>query len=300
MSRYTQGGPDYNPEMHVVSDHTRKTPRLWPWIVLALVLVLCAVGAIFGIAGSLTSVSKEIGTPAPSILPAPERSPEGRIFEGVWSVGEDIIPGKYEVREELGEGTPCYWEISRDSAGQDIVANANPTGGIPRVDLKKGQWFKTQGCGDWEKVNSGDGGRVHTTYVTENLPSSWPVSSAVSFVDRYTGTDWVIVKKCPKDAWRCITVKTGAVKGGKYGAIGRTEWNSVRATIVIDVKDASRSGQFGPKTKRWLLVHELGHSAYLYHRTACKTAMYEFRRCSGGSVPPVKFDAKQKKILTRW
>jgi hypothetical protein len=72
------------------------------------------------------------------------------ISEGVWEVGgEDVSPGTYRVSRPLEEGSMCYWQISTDGAGADIVKNGVETGGTPQVKLLKGQWFKTTGCGVW-------------------------------------------------------------------------------------------------------------------------------------------------------
>ncbi len=133
-----------------------------------------------------------------------------------------------------------------------------------------------------------------TIQVTENLPASWDVKKALSFVDKYTGSKFKIVKKCSADAWRCVTIKQGSVKGGPSGTIG---W-AKNGTITVDVKDAKKSGKFNSATRTWLLVHEIGHTRGLGHRSSCATSMYEKRRCNG-KVPPLKFDAAQKATLKK-
>lgn len=137
-----------------------------------------------------------------------------------------------------------------------------------------------------------------TVYVTENLPSAWDVSGARSFVDKYTTAKISIVKKCPASAKRCVTVKVGAVKGNSSAAIAYTSCKNWKCSITVDTKDATKAGVFGPKTRKWLLVHELGHVFGLEHRSSCKTSMYQYRRCNG-NVPPLYFDGSQKATLKR-
>lgn len=85
---------------------------------------------------------------SPSPVPPP---PPPTIEEGIWTVGQDIVPGKYRVATPLsGE---CYWSITKTGTnGDDIIANDIPTGGRPQVTLRKGQDFETNGCGSWVKV----------------------------------------------------------------------------------------------------------------------------------------------------
>jgi ABC-type amino acid transport substrate-binding protein len=82
---------------------------------------------------------------------APPPAPVSAIDEGMWTVGTDIAPGKYRTIDAVSDG--CYWAITRSgSNGDDIVANANVTGGHPVVVLKRGQDFDTEGCGSWAKA----------------------------------------------------------------------------------------------------------------------------------------------------
>lgn len=132
-------------------------------------------------------------------------------------------------------------------------------------------------------------------YVTENLPSAWPVSTAKSLVDSYTTGKISLVSKCPASALRCVNIRSGSVSGSP---IAYTSCKSWKCSITVDVKDATRTGQFGPITRKWLLVHELGHVFGLGHRKSCATAMYPNRRCSG-HTPPLKFDTSQRTVLKR-
>lgn len=138
-------------------------------------------------------------------------------------------------------------------------------------------------------------GRV--VLVINKLPSNWPVKASVDFVDQYTATDMRFAKRCDPAAWRCITLKTGKVGGGIRGAVG---WSNGWDEITIDTGKAAKTGQFGPKTRKYLLVHELGHGFFLEHRSSCATVMIQYRRCSNGSVPPIKFDSAQRNILRKY
>jgi hypothetical protein len=76
----------------------------------------------------------------------------GQITEGVWKVGTDITAGTYRTDTNVS-GSTCYWQKSSDAEGTKILSNDLPTGGRPQVTLTKGQWFKTQGCGDWSRIS---------------------------------------------------------------------------------------------------------------------------------------------------
>ena len=66
-------------------------------------------------------------------------------------VGEDVPAGTYRMVEAVTSGDLCYWKKAKDAEGSDIIDNALPTGGRSQVTLKKGQWFTSQGCPDWQK-----------------------------------------------------------------------------------------------------------------------------------------------------
>lgn len=72
------------------------------------------------------------------------------ITEGTWAVGVDVQPGTYRTREPVSGD--CYWMITSDANGDDIVANDIVTGGRLTVTLSGGQYFTSERCGDWIKV----------------------------------------------------------------------------------------------------------------------------------------------------
>jgi hypothetical protein len=129
-----------------------KKRRAWPWVVAILVLVVCGGGLTIVLAvGSAATKS------TPTLLATDEAAKPhvpGTIQEGVWPVGVagGVSSGTYRVTRPLEAKATCYWQISKDSESQDIVKNDFVTGGTPQVTLTKGQWFKTQGCGEWKPV----------------------------------------------------------------------------------------------------------------------------------------------------
>jgi hypothetical protein len=132
-----------------------------------------------------------------------------------------------------------------------------------------------------------------TVYVQENLPSSWDVKGSLTFVDKYTKSKAKLVKACPAGVARCVKIKSGKVGGSP---IAWTDCKSGKCTITVDVKDATKTGLFNAKTRRWLVAHELGHVFGLEHRASCSTTMFQYRRCSG-KIPPLSFDKAQKGTL---
>lgn len=104
-------------------------------------------------------------------------------------------------------------------------------------------------------------------------PSRWDVAGAAQWLDRYTASDMRVVKRCSGKAWRCITVKTGAVKGANVG------WSS-GSTITIDDAKAKRktyrgcfTGQKRAAVRTWLLAHELAHQFGLHHSARADNLM---------------------------
>lgn len=66
------------------------------------------------------------------------------ITEGVWRVGTDVAPGTYR---SLGNHD-CYWMISSDANGSNILQN-NIVTGPALVSLSAGTFFTSSGCSKW-------------------------------------------------------------------------------------------------------------------------------------------------------
>ena len=63
----------------------------------------------------------------------------------------DIPAGTYRTRDAVSSG--CYWMVAKSGTnGEDILSNDLPSGGHPQVSVKRGQDFKTDGCGTWVKI----------------------------------------------------------------------------------------------------------------------------------------------------
>lgn len=137
--------------------------RIWPWVIALIGLAMCA-GLFTTLlakgAGETTrlpededsSVQKAVSGPSPV---KPRGSQPSEITEGIWEVGTTggVASGTYRVSDALDTGSTCYWAIM-SGPGDDpnaIIQNDIVTGGTPQVTLKKGQWFKTSGCGVWKR-----------------------------------------------------------------------------------------------------------------------------------------------------
>ncbi len=68
--------------------------------------------------------------------------------DGVYAIGTDKNPGRYKT---TGSPTGCYWQISPDPNGSDIVEN-DFGDGVAYAQISPGQFFQTKGCGSWDRV----------------------------------------------------------------------------------------------------------------------------------------------------
>lgn len=101
------------------------------------------------VTASPAPVAATSAAPAAPTKAAP--APPATIDDGVWTVGEDFPAGTYKVSEAITQ--MCYWGIYKSGTNQDtIIQNDIVTGGRPSVTLKRGQDFKTSGCGTWVKT----------------------------------------------------------------------------------------------------------------------------------------------------
>ncbi|MDG4792738.1 hypothetical protein [Micromonospora sp. WMMD1082] len=102
-----------------------------------------------------------------------------------------------------------------------------------------------------------------------DMPSDWPVKSALRWLDVYTGkSTFRLVKRCPAKR-DCVTVQTGKLSGRNVGwaspiraKTGATHRTSI---VVIDPAKAKRL-RYSQADRKWLLVHEFGHVHALPHQ----------------------------------
>lgn len=92
-------------------------------------------------------------TPAP-VAPVPS-GPATTFTDGTYHVGVDIAPGRYKTAGAgpSSYGIDCYTERESNDSGEfsAIIANNNTTGPFS-VTVKKGEFFKAQGCQLFTKV----------------------------------------------------------------------------------------------------------------------------------------------------
>jgi hypothetical protein len=132
-----------------------KKRRIWPWVLLALGLLLLCGGAMLAAGNGVRNASEAAGVITPEPIPTPSNAP-GKPKpasiggDDVVHVGEDVPAGTYRAKAAV-DNQLCYWQKSTDAEGAKIIDNGLPTGGRPEVTLKKGQWFTSQGCPEWIK-----------------------------------------------------------------------------------------------------------------------------------------------------
>ena len=68
--------------------------------------------------------------------------------DGTYAIGPDKNPGTYKTD---GSPTGCYWQISSDPNGSDILEN-NVGDGPAYVQVAEGQYLKVTRCGSWTRV----------------------------------------------------------------------------------------------------------------------------------------------------
>ena len=89
-------------------------------------------------------------TTKPEPEPEPEPEPDG-LSEGTYEVGVDAKAGRYKTTVP-DDSMNCYWQRTKDDSGEfgSIIANDNASpGSRVSVTLKKGEFFTSNGCGDW-------------------------------------------------------------------------------------------------------------------------------------------------------
>ncbi|MFB7605352.1 hypothetical protein [Streptomyces gardneri] len=98
--------------------------------------------------------SEVVEEPDPTPPPAEETGPADHFpGDGEYLVGEDIEAGTYRSAGPA-DSFGCYWARLKDASGEfeAIIANNNLQG-PGRVTLKKGEYFQTQRCQEWKKVD---------------------------------------------------------------------------------------------------------------------------------------------------
>lgn len=102
-------------------------------------------------------------------------------------------------------------------------------------------------------------------YVVSTL-KGWPVSSAMAYVDTYTGSDWVMARSCPARAYRCIFVKRD--DGLSAPTIAATYCAGCsRVTIKVDASYAKRKGITSSRKQKFVLAHEFTHAAGMHQHS---------------------------------
>lgn len=264
-----------------------KKRKVWPWFLAAALALIVFCGGLTAIVSSgadpdpapikptaiptttAPTLSAKKVAPAPkTAVPVDKPAPATINGDDLVHIGEDAPAGTYRAAGPI-EGDMCYWKKSKDAEGTDIIANDIPAGGRPQVTLKKGQWFTSQGCPQWvlkpsspKNLTVASSLRTKKVYVISQNLSGWPVSSAANWLDRYTGSDWVNAKSCPRGAYRCIWVKKdnslrAPVIAATYG------YNTSRVVIRVDVAYANSKGITSQAKRKYVIAHELGHAGFL-------------------------------------
>jgi hypothetical protein len=131
--------------------------------------------------------------------------------------------------------------------------------------------------------------------VDARVSSLWHVSSAVRFVDGYTGSR-LRFGKCHTGA-ECIVIRE---KWNMNSRVAGLTYVGGGPTTTIHLNGTKRWMSLGQR--RNTMIHELGHARGIYtHDHRCISVMYESTNCNRGSgrVAPRVFTAAEKKILRR-
>jgi hypothetical protein len=306
MDRYNDDPqPQYGTQWDMPTPKKKShTARNVVLVLFAVVVAFCGIaGVVLGRTASKTPTTQAHASSSP---PAPmQHKTSATIGEGTWIVGKDVKAGKYRTTGAADSDVPlCYWDVRKGSetgefADQGAIDKADEPG---IVTLKSGEYFKTSGCAVWSPMTSASLKLVAYSPLSHRKVyvvvggglSGWPISSAEAWIDRYTGSDWVMAKSCPASAYRCVFVKKD--NGLSAPILAATyNYNSSRVTIRIDVAYAKARGYTSQSRRKNIVAHEFGHAGFIRaHSSSCGNLMYAHANCIGW-----KLTASQRAILRK-
>lgn len=101
--------------------------RVWPWILVAAVIGLCAIGGLAIAAAGVNGAAKSLATSMPS-TPVTKKpaAKSGALQAGDYVVGRDVKAGTYNVTTGP-DGINCYWARVKAFDGdlESVLANGN-------------------------------------------------------------------------------------------------------------------------------------------------------------------------------
>lgn len=163
MPRYSDREPhSVYQENSIPMNSKRRNSRL-PWVIGALaLLILLGCGGMAMLMSPYQppeKVDQPIVTPATAPTPKapsrPKAQAEKSISEGGYLVGTDLAPGTYRAPgAKRGSIIMCYWEVRPGGDPDGKISAQGLTGSVTEpgnVKLRKGDYFKTNGCEPWVK-----------------------------------------------------------------------------------------------------------------------------------------------------
>lgn len=154
---------NYDPQATYTPPPPKKRLRWLPWA-LAGALVLATIGCIAAmfaadpkgepVAPKATPAATKTAQAqtAKSAAPKKAASLPTRVGDGTFIVGKDVAAGEYKSNGAAeGIVTLCTWTTSRDNSFNKVIdfGAADDIAQPSLVTLKKGQYFKTNGCQPW-------------------------------------------------------------------------------------------------------------------------------------------------------
>jgi hypothetical protein len=79
----------------------------------------------------------------------------------------------------------CYWSVTADPNGKQMVANGISSGGFPYVRLLSGRYFDSRSCGDWAFV---------------------PKDASPVYADKITDGEWVVGLTMRPGRYRAVNI----------------------------------------------------------------------------------------------